>query len=56
MGRQNPGERSPKLQTGERQTGGGGQGWLEEENGGGQGPIWAVTPLDGWILRTVPAE
>jgi hypothetical protein len=25
-------------------------------NRGGQGPIWAVTPLDGWILRNVTKE
>jgi hypothetical protein len=23
---------------------------MEAENRGGQGPIWAVGPLDGWIL------
>jgi hypothetical protein len=22
---------------------------VEEENSGGQGPVWAVAPLDGWI-------
>jgi hypothetical protein len=24
--------------------------WLRNLKGGGQGPIWAVKPLDGWIL------
>jgi len=43
MGRQNPGDaRNSKLK-----EDGGGQGYLEEENRGGQDPIWAVAPLDG---------
>jgi hypothetical protein len=25
--------------------------WLRNLKGGGQGPSWAVTPLDGWILH-----
>jgi len=27
-----------------------GQGWLGEENRGGQDPIWAVAPLDGLLI------
>jgi len=46
MGRQNPGERSIHARTSKLEKGGGGQGWLEEENRGGQGPIWAVAPFD----------
>jgi len=50
MGRQNPGGRSIHARNSKLEKGGGGQGWLEEENRGG--PIWAVAPLDCWMDGT----
>jgi len=48
MRRQNPGGRSIHAQNSKLEKGGGGQGWLEEENRRGQGSIWAVSAI-GWM-------